>query len=299
MTPAGAAAPQEAVWHIDAAEALVGIDPGGRGIARFIVPGSLARAAEALRGARRVAITTGFPKDGKGETDGPPGAAALARALLALGVEVVHVVDSRCAPLVACLDAGPVETADLTPGDRAAATALLARLDASHLVAIERPGRAQDGTYRNMRGVDITATTSGLDELFLLAAEPGPHRRPTVAVGDGGNEVGMGSVRGRVVGAVPHGEVVASVVPADHVVVAGTSNWGAWGLVAGLSVLANRDLLSTDDLARADVAAVIAAGGVDGVTGKAEPTVDGMPFERSLEVLRAVRAVVRAALQPA
>lgn len=287
--------PRDAVAAI---EALIGIDPGGRGIARVVLPGQLARAADALTGAKRVAILTGYPKDGRGETDGPPGAAALGRALAALGSEVVQLVDARCAPLVIALEAGPVVTAELAQGDRAAASALLERLGATHLVSIERPGRSADGTYRNMRGVDISVSTTALDELFLLAGEPGPWRRPTVAIGDGGNEVGMGTLRERVVAAVPHGEVVASVVPADHVIVAGVSNWGAFGLVGALSLLAGRDLVPSDASARADVLAVLGAGGVDGVTGVSEPTVDGLPLERSLEVLGAVRNVVRAALPP-
>ena len=39
---------------------LLSLDLGARGIARFFVPGGALAAARALRGARRVLITTGF-----------------------------------------------------------------------------------------------------------------------------------------------------------------------------------------------------------------------------------------------
>ncbi|MBX3467200.1 MAG: DUF4392 domain-containing protein [Planctomycetes bacterium] len=288
MTPARAA---EALRALDA---LLAEDPGGRGIARFRPHDALGGAARALREARAVAITTGFPRGDVGETDGPPGAFALGQALAALGARVVHLTDARCAPLLVALGAAPLEVADPAPGDRRAAEALLARLDVTHLVSIERPGRAADGTYRNMRGLDISTRTAALDEPFLLALEPGPWRRTTVCVGDGGNEVGMGNVRAGVVDAVAHGEAIASVVGADHLVVAGVSNWGAYGLIAALSLLTGRDLLPAPDDARAHVGAIVAAGAVDGVTGLPAPTVDGLPLERTLDLLAAMRRVLRA-----
>lgn len=280
-----------------ALDALLAEDPGGRGIARFRPRDALGPAAQALRQAARAAIVTGFPRGDVGETDGPPGALALGLALEAAGVPVVHVTDERDAPLLRALGAAPLEVACLPAGDAGnheRARRLLERLDATHLVSIERPGRAADGTYRNMRGLDISARTSALDELFLVAREEGPWRRRTVCVGDGGNEVGMGLVAARVAATVDHGQVIASIVPCDHLVVAGVSNWGAYGLVAALSLLAGRDLLPTPDDARAHVARIVAAGAVDGVTGRAEVTVDGLPIERTLDLLEALRRVLRA-----
>src|SRR5215470_17346221 len=76
-------------------DGLLRLDPGGRGIARFFVAG----AARALRRARRVLITTGFSVGpGLPETDGPPGAAALGRALRALGAQVIYITDAAALP---------------------------------------------------------------------------------------------------------------------------------------------------------------------------------------------------------
>ena len=70
---------------------LLALDPGGRGIGRFFVPGGAAAAAQALRGAHRVLITTGFAVGpGLPETDGPPGAAVLGRALGRVGRHFDH-----------------------------------------------------------------------------------------------------------------------------------------------------------------------------------------------------------------
>lgn len=45
---------------------------------------------------------------------------------------------------------------------------LLQRFD--HLVAIERSGRAADGNYYNMRGVNIRHLVDSIDDLFTTAS---------------------------------------------------------------------------------------------------------------------------------
>ena len=147
----------------------------------------------------------------------------------------------------------------------------------SHAVAIERCGRSADGRPRNMRGVDVSPWTAPLDDLFLA----GPWIR--LAVGDGGNEIGMGKLPRRPDRRAPcrTASEIACVTVCDHLVVAGVSNWGAYGLMAALAVLradwsatiakfltAERDLAVTR-------AIVDKAGAVDGVTAQSEATVDG------------------------
>jgi hypothetical protein len=149
-------------------------------------------------------------------------------------------------------------------------------LGVSHAIAIERCGRSADGRPRNMRGVDVSAWTAPLDDLFLGGSWV------KLAVGDGGNEIGMGKLPpGLIARFVPNGEAIACVTGCDHLVVAGVSNWGAYGLLAALAVVrpdwaptlarflsAERDLAVTR-------ATVEQAGAVDGVTARREATVDG------------------------
>ena len=277
-------------------DSLLALDPGGRGIAGFFVEGGAERAARALARGRRVLITTGFAfGPGLPETDGPPGAASLGRALRLLGKEVTYVTDPVTVP--------PLEAALRSLGEPAAivtfhatdATApavarrLLAEHAPTHLVAIERPGRTRTGDYLSARGESIRAWNAPLDALFIAA----PRRLVTIGVGDGGNEIGMGNVLGRIARGGAKARRMASVVTVSHLVVAGTSNWGAYGVVAALSYLDGRDLLHSAAEERRMVAACARAGAVDGITRLHEPTVDGLPLEAHVGMLELLRVAAR------
>lgn len=263
-------------------EKLISRDPGGRNIGRLVQPGHLAEAARSLLGAKKVLVVTGFPvaSAGVGETDGPPGALALGRAVAALDIPVAYLTDSVNAPLLKAVGAEPLLTY---------APDLLDRERFSHLVAVERPGRAEDGSYYNMFGRPIDHLVEPVDELFLQAPRLG---LTTVGVGDGGNEVGMGLVRDLAAGLVNNGDKIVSTVATDFLITAGVSNWGAWGLAAALSVLSGRDLLPGVDQATEAVRAVLEAGGVDGVTGEAAMKVDGMTLDRHDEILTGLQDIV-------
>jgi len=284
--------------RLDPIDQVLALDLAGRGLAAFFLPGAAVAAARALLRARRVLITTGFcVPPGVPETDGPPGAAVLGRALGTLGAQVRYVTDAAVvAPLRATLTAlGTAADILVYPEDGDAAS-LLARERPTHLVAIERPGRARSGDYVSARGESVAAWNRPIDDLFLLArptrcAQPRRtwNRPPsvqgglaapvTVAVGDGGNEIGMGNVRARLARQSPTMARIASVVRVDHLVVAGTSNWGAYGVVAALQRLARCPLLHTPALERRLLEACVAAGAVDGLLRHRRPTVDGLPPE--------------------
>jgi hypothetical protein len=268
---------------MDRMEALVCRDVG-RGTGKLVeaTRGELADAARSLSRARSVGLVTGFfvPRGDVAapETDGPVGTALLAAALAACGVNARIAVDTPCLGAVraAVAAAGPV-TIDEVPleGGTAAVGEVWKWAEVDHVIAIERCGRSADGKPRNMRGVDVSPWTAPLDELFLR----GGWRR--IGVGDGGNEIGMGKLpRSLIAANVPNGAAIASVTGCDHLIVAGVSNWGAYGLMAALALVrpdwcatiarfltAERDLSVTR--------AVVEQGGVDGVTAKREATVDG------------------------
>jgi hypothetical protein len=273
--------------RIAAIEALVCRDVG-RKTAELIAAssGELAAAGQALTRATSVGLITGFfvPRGevAAPETDGPVGTALLAAALAACGVPARIAVDTPCAGAVraAVAQVGEgVEVDEIAVEDRAGLEDLAARwrkAGISHAVAIERCGRSPDGRPRNMRGVDVSAWTAPLDDLFL----GGPWRK--LAVGDGGNEIGMGKLPdGLIARFVPNGASIACVTSCDHLVVAGVSNWGAYGLMAALAVLRpewspiiGRFLTAERDLG-VTRAIVDKAGAVDGVTARREATVDG------------------------
>ncbi len=137
-----------------------------------------------------------------------------------------------------------------------------------------------------LRGRDISGTMSPAHRLFEHL-EPGV---TTLGIGDGGNEIGMGKISWKVVHEnIPQGGLIACRVATRHLIVCGISNWGAYGLAAGVLRLRGVDaepglfeparefqLLET----------MVEAGPlVDGVSGLATPTVDGLAFEEYSAIL--------------
>jgi D-glutamate cyclase len=248
--------------------------------------GGLGEAARELSTVKSGGLITGFfvPRGAVAapETDGPVGTALLAAALAACGVPARIAVDTPCADAVRVAvgaSGGGVAVDEVGVDDRTGLDRLLSawrEAGVSHAIAIERCGRSADGWPRNMRGVDVSPWTAPLDDLFV----GGPWVK--LAVGDGGNEIGMGKLpAGLIARTVPNGAEIACVTACDHLVVAGVSNWGAYALMAALAVLrpdwrptiakfltAERDLAVTR-------AIVEKAGAVDGVTARREATVDG------------------------
>ena len=279
--------------------------PGARDVTGLAaaVPGQFARLAGELaaagRARGRVGLVTGvhiaWAPTPAAETDGPVGTAVLAAALTALGAEPVVLTDEPCAQVTAaCLEVLGVGRLEVLPvsADDGRVEARVAALGLSHLVAVERLGPSADGRVLTMRGFDVTDSTAPLHAAFAL---PG---LVTGAVGD--NEIGMGNVPADVVAAcIAHGDRIACRVPVDALVVAGTSNWGCSGLVAGLAQLApgHRDALAAllDPQVDAQLLdAATAAGAIDGVTGRPGATVDGVPVAGYADLLADLRAVAQA-----
>ncbi|MGH7064222.1 MAG: glutamate cyclase domain-containing protein, partial [Stellaceae bacterium] len=140
---------------------------------------------------------------------------------------------------------------------------------------------------------DIASHTAPLDDLFTA----GPWE--TIAVGDGGNEIGMGALpRALIAEHVAHGDTIACVTAARHLIVAGVSNWGAYALIGALAVLRpdwRAKLLACLDeaLDRRILETIVADGpAVDGVSLRRASTVDNLDIAVHHAKLREVRALV-------
>ncbi|MDR0441391.1 MAG: DUF4392 domain-containing protein [Candidatus Accumulibacter sp.] len=286
---------------LDRIERLSRRDPGARGLAAHAPSRLLAPAAEALAAAERVIVVTGFCVRSRrvGETDGLSGALALAGALRALGKDAVLLTDEFSAPLLtAGMKADGHETPLFLLGQSqedadAAIDALLASFAPTHVVAIERPGNAADGHRYSMRGEILDDLVVSADRLF---APPGKRNYATLAVGDGGNELGLGGLRQTLGGFVELGETIFCATPADHAIPAGVSNWGAYALAAALSLLAGRLLIQTPTHERSVLAAMVAAGAVDGCTQRCALSVDGLAWDEYASVPEAIRRETLAGL---
>jgi hypothetical protein len=137
-----------------------------------------------------------------------------------------------------------------------------------------------------MRGRDITEQMSPAHLLF--EQEP---PLTTIGIGDGGNEIGMGKVPWEVIRRnIPGGARVACRTATDHLIVCGISNWGAYGLAAGVRLLRRQGPSAElfDVETEREVLRIMVEAGplVDGVLGRPSVSVDGLPFERYAEPLR-------------
>lgn len=262
----------------------------GRGSSRLAGPVSddLRAAAHALADSgATVGILTGFyiprAEPPAAETDGPLGVAVLAQTLSMLGAAVDVLTDQFCLPVVqASLNALP------TSGLKARAWRHEESPTWTHVVSVERVGRTLDGTYRNMLGDDITTVTAPLDKLFESLTIP------KIAVGDGGNEIGMGRLNADLIAnTVARGSDIRCVVECDHLIVGGTSNWGAYALAALLTAEARiaPDALE-ESLSRQILESMVATGAVDGVSALNTLTIDGLPWEKYWAVPAKIRNLI-------
>ncbi len=244
-----------------------------------LVPGYFLRAAQHLRGlSGNVLIGTGFPVADTFETDGPIGAIALYDCLQALGAQPLI----ACGPPLADALAEAYRVLPLVARDldaaRLEAAERLGQLNPAAVISIERPGLAADGRYYNMRGEDITPRCYFFDEFFTQAS------CPTIAIGDGGNEIGMGNIHA----AIASLDIHPAVTGCDELLVADVSNWGAYGLIALLARWSGRDLLATlAPLAVLDY--LCARGSVDGITRANTPTEDGLPAAEGMQIIQDLR----------
>ncbi len=259
-------------------EALVARNYRGMASVRpALQEGYCLRAARTLFDAKGVVlIGTGFPvvtssttpSSTTFETDGPLGAIALYQALEAIGATPYIVCG---APLSEALKKD-YRVVDLKLGKHDAqaqeAADILASLKPNVVLSIERPGQAEDGHYYNMRGENISAGAACFDSIMNLAT------CPTIAIGDGGNEIGMGNITD----ALKDLDIVAAITKCDELLVADVSNWGGYALIALIGRLANKDLLA--EFSPIEVLQYLSAlGSVDGVTRLNQLTEDGQDAE--------------------
>ena len=255
---------------------------GMRQLRKSLTPGYCQRAARLiLDNPGVVLIGTGFPVSGSFESDGPIGAIALYRVLTELKCVPVMV----CAPPISKILSRNFRTYQLPlvswEQSEPVVDRALKDLAPSLIVSIERPGVTADGSYYNMHRKDITRFTAKFD-LFLLKS-----RSPSIAVGDGGNEIGMGNVRA----AVTALDIIPAITTCDELVISSVSNWGVYGVIAVLCRLLNRDLFGIfDPQTIADY--LVDNGCIDGVTNRPESSEDGFAISVGLEIIDQLRDLV-------
>lgn len=272
-----------------------------------------------------VVIATGayFPEYmPMGENDGPLGAASLAYALnLGLGAiplilcesQIVEPVEASCQAIG--LAVRPLEVArkipyavavDSFPADdtaEEAAQTLLATLEPKAIISVEKLGLNSKGIAHSATGGPATEGRARIEVLVSAARDADIL---TIGIGDNGNEIGFGLIADAVreykeygrVCRCPCGGGLACVDVCDILITASVSNWGAYGLSAGLAVALEKPFLIHDyatELRMID--ACVSAGAADGAYGLYTVSVDGVPGPLSGYLVEMLRFIVQKNLE--
>jgi len=259
---------------------LTASDIAGRHVPRLAKPEDLERALALLIRSSRIAIVTGFmvPSANAPETDGPPGTIVLARALEQCGKKVTVYTDPPCQKgVMSCgkvLGFSEVRAVEEGSG--------IHEGDPDLVFFLERLGRTRDGKYCNMHGMDISDYTYPLDEAAMIAMEK---KVPVIAIGDGGNEVGMGLIAEKIHRLAPAFSDCVCSITCDVLLASDVSNWGAYALTSILSFHYGRWLGHSAREEKMMLDAMTKAGAVDGVTGLVAPSVDGFSLEKNMEMV--------------
>lgn len=279
---------------------------------------------EAVKSGDTVLVLTGFviANWNKPETDGPIGAAALARSVeLGLGAVPVLLCEDLIVPnlrktveasgLIVCDTMEEVRTGgrgrkalvEGFPMDHEAARAraqyILDTYKPKAVISIERPGWNEKGEHHSGMGYNISNISAKLDHLFIEAKRRGI---VTVGIGDLGNELGMGYVREKVREVIPGAERclcgcgggVACDVDCDVGIICNISNWGAYGICACLAALCDdAEVLHNRQTELRMIDECVKAGALDPVSGMYRPYVDGEPDYINGHIIDMLQGIVR------
>ena len=270
-----------------------------------------------------VIISTGFvfpPYFPLGETDGPPGAVALAYAIHhGIGARVVFITEKEVMDVLkaTCTAAGlavyKYEDFKGIPGaihirdfpyemDQASQEGkrIIEELKPSAVITVEKMGRNEKDTYHSARGNDLSRYTIKVD---LLVEEAKNRGILTIGIGDLGNEIGLGAVAEtarKAIGPIgikcncPCGGGAVTKVGTEIPVMSTISNWGAYGIAACLAFLLQKPgILHSPELEMRMIEACVRAGGMDGSLVSPTLSADGTMVEGCQAMVQLLHELIR------
>ncbi|MEI6718490.1 MAG: glutamate cyclase domain-containing protein [Betaproteobacteria bacterium] len=258
----------------------------------------------------------------KGETDGPSGVAILCRVFGSLGLRTCVMTEAPFVDAVksSVLAAGnPLLEEDAWSQRHNAALVLSyptgaergnefineffsKHSDVRSVFFIEKPGPNALGIFHNSSGKP--KDTNWVAHAQQLANLARLKKILTVAVGDGGNEIGFGQLRKSLLLNHPFGADcgcpckggILNDTHVDFMFPASVSNWGAYAIAAALCISSKKSLEMPEwREVEASITAPIAAGAYDGYSGLALPSVDGVSLMGNKAVYDLMLEVVRIA----
>ena len=317
---------------------LANLDPRGYGICRILYDAAHKQAGEPLtmqcakalvrtvKHGSFVYIITGFvllPLK-KAETDGMISAVLLARALVtACGAKPVLVCQEEnlaaARAVAAVCGLHTYDTIDeirempiamaVIPFTKESALAqrqaddLMAQAMPSAVVSVEAPGANALGEYHNAVGLNMTELEAKMDVLFAALQKQGVLN---IAIGDLGNEIGMGAIAAQLEQYIPYAAPggcecackggIAAATAADHLITATVSDWGCYGLIAALAFLYENIEVMHDAALEREACIAAVQNGLTDMRGWAIPSIDGFGLEINMPVVTLMRECVREAL---
>ncbi len=278
---------------------LANLDPKGYGVCKLLYkaareytkkPLCLNAAevlCETLKNGCTVFILTGFVLTpfNKAETDGAISSVLLASALEKIfGVKTVIIcpedAETAVGKMSEYIGINPqtvVFTKDIDKAEKQAKS-IIDFYNPDAVVSIECPSANKNGRYHNAGGVDVTDIEAKTDILFDMLAEKGV---PNIAIGDLGNEIGMGTISDCIENHIPSdcnccgkGGITAKT-KSDNIITATVSDWGCYALICMLSYLTDNLDIMHDSSLQEKMMIVASENGLIDMTGEHIPAIDG------------------------
>ena len=179
--------------------------------------------------------------------------------------------------------------------EKVKAAELAARKPAA-VVSVEACGANALGVCHNAVGLDVTALQARSDVLWEKLRADGV---PNIAIGDLGNEIGMGTIADHIKKYVPFtdrgecqcgcGGGILSATRTDNIITATCSDWGCYGLMAALAYLKkDMEILHHEDM-ESEVMRVAARNGFIDMTGSLLPGIDGFSTRMNVSIVSLMR----------
>ena len=314
---------------------LANLDPRGYGVCRILYKAAREYTGEpmtmhaakllcdTLKEGDLVYLMTGFVLiDNKSaETDGIVSTMLLARALvMAFGVKPVVICQEENMEAVKNLSrvvglhlystfdelfANPVSIAAFAftkDKEKAESQAdeLLSHGMPKALIANEFPGENRVGEFHNAVGKNTTPLEAKADILFEKIQAAGVLN---IAIGDLGNEIGMGAIGAHLDKYIPYaakgacscgcGGGLATRVAADNIITATVSDWGCYGMIAAIAyLLGDMDIMHDAELEKEALCTAAKSGMVD-MYGWTIPAIDGFDLQTNMAIVTMMRECIR------
>ncbi|WP_446897097.1 DUF4392 domain-containing protein [Clostridium sp. LBM24168] len=199
--------------------------------------------------------------------------------------------------------AGVVFTKDVKKSEKQS-DEIIAKGLPSAVISIECPGANSVGVYHNAVGVNVTEIEAKRDILFTKLKKKGVLN---IAIGDLGNELGMGTLRNHIEKYVPYaakgscacgcGGGILANVGADNIITATVSDWGCYGLIAALSYLKkDLNIMHTAEMEKEVMVTASRSGMID-MYGDLIPAIDGCNMSMNTSIVSLMRECIESALK--